>query len=57
MRGLLWMAADVITFVITSPGYGQRLEAIKFAIFYRLFQGSNCIGARRESHDPLLAIA
>jgi hypothetical protein len=43
MRGLLWMAADVITFVITSPGYGQRLEAIKFAIFYRSFRDQTAL--------------
>jgi hypothetical protein len=29
-RGLLWMAPDVITFVITIPVYGQCLETIKF---------------------------
>jgi hypothetical protein len=29
-RGLLRMASDVITFVITSLFYGQCLEAIKF---------------------------
>jgi hypothetical protein len=40
-RGLFWMAADVITFVITTLVYGQCLEAIKFAIFYRVFQGSH----------------
>jgi hypothetical protein len=40
-RGLFWMAPDVITFVITMPVYGQRLETIKFAIFYRVFQGSH----------------
>ena len=28
-RGLFWMALDVITFVITIPVYGQRLETIK----------------------------
>lgn len=38
-RGLLWMAADVITFVITFPGYGQCLETIKFEISHRVFQG------------------
>ena len=27
-HGLFWMALDVITFVI--PGYGQRLETLKF---------------------------
>jgi hypothetical protein len=38
-RGLLWMVPDVVTFVITIPVYGQRLETIKFAISYRVFQG------------------
>ena len=38
---LLWMAPDVITFVITIPAYGQRLETIKFAISYGMFQGSH----------------
>jgi hypothetical protein len=35
------MAPDVITFVITIPVYGQRLETIKFAISHRVFQGSH----------------
>jgi hypothetical protein len=40
-RGLLWMAPDVITFVITIPVFGQCLKTIKFAISYRVFQGSH----------------
>ena len=40
-RGLPWTAPDAITFVITTLVYGQCLEAIKFAIFYRVFQGSH----------------
>jgi hypothetical protein len=37
-RGLLCMAPDVITFVITIPVYGQCLETIKFAISYAFFR-------------------
>jgi hypothetical protein len=33
------MATDVITFGITGPLYGQRLETIKFKIPYRVLQG------------------
>ena len=40
-RGLLWMAPDVISFVITFLVYGQCLETIKFAISYRVFRGSH----------------
>jgi hypothetical protein len=29
----------------SNPGYGQRLETIKFAIFYRVFQGSKWTAA------------
>jgi hypothetical protein len=36
-RGLLWMELDVITISV----YGQRLETIKFAISYRVFQRSH----------------
>jgi hypothetical protein len=43
------MVPDVITFVITIPVYGQCLETIKFAIFYRVFQGSDWSTA--SNHD------
>jgi hypothetical protein len=44
-RGLLWMAPDVITFVITIPVYGQCLETIKFAISYPRVSGIIQVGS------------
>jgi hypothetical protein len=39
--GLLRMAPDVITFVITIPVCGQCLEKLEFEISYGVFQGSD----------------
>jgi hypothetical protein len=40
-RGLFWMAPDVITFVITFRFMASVWKRSKFAISYRVFQGSH----------------